>query len=478
VDAEASQVTETPGGHWKVTLNAISRSSLAVGPVSARVEGLGQSIDGEIAKSLEYNKPAKKEIEISVPENAPYSQPFWLAHKRKGETYAIEDQRLIGRPDPIPVLQASFKVSIGGQELTLAQPVTYRYIDKVEGEKTQPLVVAPPVAVNLIEPVVVFPHAAPKLLEVLVRAEAAKLKGTLRIEAATGWKVTPEAVDFQLGAAGEEQQFSFTVTPPAITDSVTDTTRFRALANVAGKEIESGVRVIAYSHIPPQTVFPPSEGKLTWAPLRVLAKRVGYIAGAGDQVPDAIRQMGCELTYLSDQDLAGADLTAYDAIVVGVRGYNVRDALRANQHRLMRYVEQGGTMIVQYNVAGQRNPAVENIGPYPITLSGDRVTVEDSRVTFLDPSSPLLNQPNKITESDFGGWVQERGSYFATKWDPKYKTVIECHDPGEKPMPGGMLVAHFGKGVYIFTGYSWFRQLPAGVPGAYRIFANLLSAGK
>ena len=210
----------------------------------------------------------------------------------------------------------------------------------------------------------------------------------------------------------------------------------------------------------------------------MLAKRVGYIAGAGDEVANAIRQMGCEVTLLSDPDLAGGDLSAYDAIVVGVRAYNVRDSLRANQQRLMKYVEQGGTMIVQYNVVDRRNAALENIGPYPFTLSMDRVTVEDSPVTFVTTNSPLLNRPNKITEADFEGWVQERGSYFASKWDSRYETVIESHDPGEKPMPGGMLMARYGKGVYIFTGYSWFRQLPAGVPGAYRIFANLLSAGK
>jgi hypothetical protein len=187
--------------------------------------------------------------------------------------------------------------------------------------------------------------------------------------------------------------------------------------------------------------------------------------------------MGCDVTFLSDEDLAGGDLSSYDAIVTGVRAYNVRDVLRANHQRLMRYVEDGGTLVVQYNVP-EGHPSGDNIGPYPLTLSKDRVTVEDAPVAFIDPKSPLLNLPNKISESDFQGWVQERGLYYGEKWDPRYRTVIESHDPGEKPMPGGMLVTRYGKGVYIFTGYSWFRQLPAGVPGAYRIFANLLSAGK
>ncbi|HEY3835143.1 MAG TPA: hypothetical protein VGL72_01160, partial [Bryobacteraceae bacterium] len=475
VDAEASQSNQTPGGRWKITLTAIDRSPVAVSAVSARVEGLGQSTEVDIAKSLAFNKPSSKDVEISVPASAAYSEPFWLAHKHDADTYVIDDQRLIGRPDPVPVLQATFKVNVGGQELTLSKPVTYRYVDRVEGEKTQPIVVTPAVAVNLIEPVVVFPNTHFKPVDVLVRAEAGKVKGTLRMEADAGWKFVPESVPFQLGAAGEEHQFSFSVTPPANARP----TRFRAVASVEGSgDIQSGVRVIAYSHIPPQTVFPLSTGKLAPAPLTVLAKRVGYIVGAGDQVPDAIRQMGCDVVMLSDENLAGDDLSVYDAIVAGVRAYNVRDGLRANQHRLMDYVYRGGTMIVQYNVAGGRGGGPDNIGPYPITLSQDRVTVEDSRVTFLDTRSTLLNRPNKITEADFEGWVQERGSYFATKWDSHYEPVIECHDPGEKPMPGGMLMARFGKGVYIFSGYSWFRQLPAGVPGAYRIFANLLSAGR
>jgi LmbE family N-acetylglucosaminyl deacetylase len=473
VDAEASQAVQIPGASWKVKLTVLDRSQLPVGPVTVSLDGLGQERDETIAASLVFNQPASKELEMAVPPDAPYSQPFWLVHKHKGNTYAIDDQKLIGRPDPLPVLQATFKVQLGEQVITLTRPVEYRYVDRVQGEKTDPLVVAPPVAVNVIEPATVFPNQAPKKVAVMLRSEAGAKSGTLRLQASQGWKIEPASAPFQL-AAGEEHEFSFTVTPP----SNAQPAHFTAIATIGGKDFESGVHVISYSHIPRQTVFPPSQGKLSPAPLTVLAKRVGYIAGAGDEVPDAIRQMGCQVTLLTDDDLAGADLTSYDAIVVGVRAYNVRDGLRANQQRLMHYVEQGGTMIVQYNVSDRRSGSLENMGPYPFTEAMDRVTVEDAPVTFISANSPLLNQPNKITEADFAGWVQERGSYFASKWDPRYETVIESHDPGENPLPGGMLMARYGKGVYIFTGYSWFRQLPAGVPGAYRIFANLLSAGK
>jgi hypothetical protein len=194
-----------------------------------------------------------------------------------------------------------------------------------------------------------------------------------------------------------------------------------------------------------------------------------------------LRQLGSDVTLLGAEDLAGRNLAEFDAIVTGVRAYNVRADLRANQNRLLDYVQQGGTLIVQYNVPdrGQRDPgALSHLGPYPLRVGGERVTVEEAPVKFPSPNHPLLNAPNKITEKDFEGWAQERGLYFAAEWDPQYQPIFESHDPGQQPQTGGTLYARYGKGVYIFSSYVWFRELPAGVPGAYRIFANFLSAGK
>jgi hypothetical protein len=205
--------------------------------------------------------------------------------------------------------------------------------------------------------------------------------------------------------------------------------------------------------------------------------------GAGDEVPHALRQIGCEVTLLGPEDLARGDFSRFDAVVTGVRAYNTRPDLRANQHHLLDYVANGGTMVVQYNVLeggfmGGNPSLLDHIGPYPVKVSRDRVTVEDTPVEVLKSGHPLLSSPNVITAADWKGWVQERGLYFASTWDPKYETVIACGDPGEKALPGGMLYTRYGKGAYVFTAYAWFRQLPAGVPGAYRIFANLLSAGR
>ncbi len=206
--------------------------------------------------------------------------------------------------------------------------------------------------------------------------------------------------------------------------------------------------------------------------------------GAGDEVPQALQQLGADVMLLGSDDLASGNLSRFDAIVTGVRAYNVRADLRANQARLLDYVKNGGTLVVQYNVADGRNPfggetsLLANIGPYPITTGSERVTVEDAPVQLLIPASPLLHQPNEITARDFEGWIQERGLYFASKWDEHYQPLFETHDPMEKPQTGSTLYARYGKGAYVFTAFSWFRELPAGVPGAFRIFANLLSAGK
>jgi hypothetical protein len=212
--------------------------------------------------------------------------------------------------------------------------------------------------------------------------------------------------------------------------------------------------------------------------VRTLAKKVGYVMGAGDEVPRALGQLGCEVTLLTAEELARGDLARYDAIVTGVRAYNVRPDLVANQQRLLDYVQQGGTLVVQYVTADGRSPALTALGPYPFQIGRSRVTVEEAPITFPNPKHLLLNGPNKIGEEDFRGWIQERGLNFPSQWDPRYEPVFESHDPSEEPLPGGNLYTRYGKGAYVFTAYAWFRQLPAGVPGAFRIFANFLSAAQ
>jgi hypothetical protein len=381
-------------------------------------------------------------------------------------------------PDNPPVLEAVYALEVAGQRIELARPVIHRYSDRVLGELIRPLVIAPAVVIDVPDTPVIFSDAQARRIDVPVRATTQKAAGQLTVEAPSGWKVEPLSQPFTL-AEGEQAVMTFTVTPPAGQSRGS----LKATAVLDGRRMSLGMTEIAHPHIPAQTVFRNAEIPLVRADIQTLSKIVGYVMGAGDEVPSALKQMGVEVTLLSPDDLARGELSRYDAIVLGVRAFNTRADLRANAGRLYEYAQGGGTVVAQYNVMeggflGGDPKLLERMGPYPIKLSRDRVTVEDSPVVLLQPQHRLLTAPNQITPADFQGWVQERGLYFAAEWDPKYETVIASNDPGEETMPGGMLYAKIGKGAYVFTAYSWFRQLPAGVPGAYRLFANLISAGK
>jgi LmbE family N-acetylglucosaminyl deacetylase len=479
LDFTSNKAYASPGGDLQFSITAINRSALPVKLLGVRIEGAAQAPTVEIAPAvLAYNQPAVYPVRWRVPADQPYTHKYWLEKPAQGTLFNVQDPALLGLADNPPVLEASFRLEVGGQVIELKRPVIHRYSDRVLGELTRPLVIAPAVVIDVPETPLVFADAKAHRIDVPVRATTGKASGQLTVEAPAGWRVDPPSQPFLL-AEGEQAVLNFTVTPPVTQGNGA----LRATAIVDGRRMSLGMTEIAHAHIPAQTVFRPAEIRLVRTDIRTLSKNIGYVSGAGDEVPGALKQIGCEVTLLSADDLARGDLSRYDAIVLGVRAFNTRADVRANAGRLYEFAQNGGTVVVQYNVMeggfmGGDPKLLERIGPYPIQLSRDRVTVEDSPVVLLKPDHPLLSRPNRITEADFTGWVQERGLYFAQKWDTKYETVIASHDPGEEPMPGGMLYARMGKGAYVFTAYSWFRQLPAGVPGAYRLFANLISAGK
>ncbi len=487
LEAQADKFSVTPGANLKVNFTAIERSSAPVTLTGIRLTGMEDAPSVNLATAvLVNNQPSQYSATVHVPPSQPYSGPYWLAFPKDGEMYSVKDPREIGNADNAPALEAVFSVRIAGTDVELTRPVQHRYVDRVYGELVRPLAVVPPVAVGLEEKALVFLDNRPRKVEVPVRSNAGKQSGDVHLEVPAGWKVDPPTRHFDLALTDEQTSVAFDLTAPAGDTRGT----LKAVAQVGDRAVSVGTEVIQYPHIPVQTLFPPAQAALVRTDLKVLSKNVGYVMGAGDEVPQALRQMGCEVMLLTADDLARADLSKYDAIVTGVRAWNVRPDLRAHYLRLYDYAQKGGTVVVQYNVpegggpgptgaAPTDNTILEHIGPYPIRISRtDRVTVEEAPVTYPNPQISLLQAPNKIVPADFQGWVQERGLYFADQWDTKYQTVLESHDPGEMPLPGGMLYARLGKGAYVFTAYSWFRELPAGVPGAYRIFANLLSAGK
>jgi LmbE family N-acetylglucosaminyl deacetylase len=471
LEANSSEYAVVPGAPVEVSYTALNRSTEALWLDSITLEGMGSDARTDTHHAaLGPNQPVNALLKTSVPADQPYSQPFWLREPRQGDTYTISDQRLIGLPEDPPLLSLHFQLEADGVKFDLVRPVTHRYIDRVEGEETRALTVVPPVAVNLPRDMVLFPDGHARKVEIEARADAPKQSGDVRLDLDPGWSAEPRSRVFEQPNAGEQQPLAFEVQPGNQPDPPA---KLRAVAHIGNRDIGVGMLVISHPPLPPLTVFPPAVVKLVRADVRVTAHKVGYVMGAGDEMPDAIRQLGCEVTLLSASDLEQGNLAGFDAIVTGVRAYNTRADLRANLPRLLEYVRNGGSLIDQYNVTdGNLAP----IGPYPFKIGRDRVSVEESPVAFPNPANPLLHTPNEITEKDFDGWIQERGLYFASEWDAHYQTVLESHDPGEKALAGGMLYTRYGKGVYIFSGYSWFRELPAGVAGAYRVFANLLSA--
>src|SRR4051794_34247476 len=343
-EALPRQPDVTPGAPLTVTTTVVNRSRATLTFEGAAMEGMWNEPLPNPAAKLANNQPLALEFTKPVPATQPYSQPYWLVKPPAGDVYTVDDQRMIGLPDTPAVARVHLRFLLDGAPFDLVRPVRFRYAGRAEGERERPLVVAPPVAVNLPESVAVFPSATARMVHVAVHANVPKAAGTLRLEAPAGWKVAPQSQAFEVAVAGEQQELSFDVTPPA----GESTAPMRAVATVGGREIASGMQRIEYPHIPIQPLFPPSNIKLVRADIKVTAHKVGYIMGAGDEMPDALRQLGLDVTLLTESDLAQGDLSRFDAIVAGVRAYNVRSDVRANQPRLMKYVENGGTYIVQY----------------------------------------------------------------------------------------------------------------------------------
>jgi LmbE family N-acetylglucosaminyl deacetylase len=480
LDATADKYAVTPGGALKFDATALSRDHLAVQVKSIEIEGIAPATTKDkFGDVLPFNEPKVFTLTATVPEHQALSQPYWLVEPKQGDTYTIPNQLDVGLAENPPLFSAHFHLRIESTDVEVVRPVAYRYIERAQGELTRPVVVEPPVSLQWSKPAMLFPQSAAEMAELQVRANIPKAAGEVHIQTPAGWRVSANSEKFQLTDAGEQSVLSFQLTPP----SGDAQGLLAATAQVGDQTVSTEMETINYPHIPPQVLYPRASAKLVRADVRLLPKTIGYIMGAGDEVPQALQQLGADVMLLSADDLASGNLSRFDAIVTGVRAYNVRADLRANENRLMDYVKNGGTLVVQYNVADGQNPfggttTLSSIGPYPLTTGSERVTVEEAAVQFPNPASPLLHQPNEITARDFDGWIQERGLYFASKWDDHYQPLFETHDPGQKPQEGSTLYTRYGKGAYVFTSLSWFRELPAGVPGAFRIFANLLSAGK
>ena len=428
--------------------------------------------DTLVDAELKNNQVFSLNHKITVPASYSISQPYWLVNQPSKGLFNVTDQQMIGMPENPPSIPVRFIISCDGQELEYTLPLIYHWNDRVEGEEYRPFEVRPPVTMNPVNKVMIFPDNNSKEIQVKIKSHSNSVDGELHFKLQDGWKISPASIPFSLTKKYDEKILSFEITPPANQSE----TNLKFVASVNGKDYDKSIVEISYPHIDERVYFPESELKLVKLDIKTLGSKIGYVMGSGDEVPDCIRDLGYNVTMFTDAMLQESDLTQYDAIVIGIRAYNTRDRLKYDQVRLLDYVKNGGTVVVQYQIP--YGLLIPEIGPYPFKLSQDRITDEDAKLNFVNPSQQLLNFPNKITEKDFDGWIQERGLYFANEWDNKYEPILSGHDPGEKDLEGGMLFTKYGKGVYIYSGYDWFRELPAGVPGAFRIFANMISAGK
>jgi len=427
----------------------------------------GRSVDKPI--DLTAGRPATRDDEQRLPAGSPLGHPYWLRDEHPVGIFKVDFGILIGRPQNPPAFPVEHRFEVGGATLEIAG-VPVQAVAK--GQPTRPLDVIAPVALRHLSDVRLFAPGAARQVEVEVTAWRDQTAGTLELKAPEGWKITPAAQPFKLRSAGESVKLAFTVKAP----SESGTAGITAVAHVGDATWNSGRVVIRHDHIPVQLLQPQARLKAVALDLAKKGRRVGYIPGAGDRVAEGLEEMGYDVTRLAGKDLTLEKLRHLDSVVIGVRAFNVRDDLADHLEALFAFVEGGGTVVAQYNRPGGLR--TNRLAPYDLRLSDARLTDENAPVTPLAPNHPVLTAPNKITKADMEGWVQERGIYFPSRWDPHFTPILASGDPGETPLHGGLLVATHGRGHFVYTGLVFFRQLPAGVPGAYRLFANLVSLGK
>ncbi|MDR7371660.1 PIG-L family deacetylase [Flavobacterium aquidurense] len=467
LEAVANEQEATPGSTIKLSVEAINRSPIEMQLVS--VTSLPDNKKTIQNSDLKYNNDQKISLQIQLPDNLEYTQPYWLKEKASVGMYTVSNQENIGIPDIIREVKLVFNVKISGVEIPFERTVVYKYNDSVKGEMYNFLDIVPEVTTSISEKVLIFRDTKTKMIPVKVRAGKDGLKGDLQLELPKSWVVSPKQIPFSLDKKGNEQTFYFEVTPPVNAEEAVA----KAIAIVDSKRFDKDETIIDYSHITKQMVLKPAESKCIRIDLKTSGESIAYIMGAGDEVPESLAQMGYKVTILKPEEITPQRLDSFSAVITGIRAYNTVNALANKQKILFDYVKNGKNMIVQYNTYGKM--VTDQIAPYPLKVSNDRVTEENAQITFLAPNHPVLNTPNKITAKDFEGWTQEQGLYYPDQFDPAFTPIISSHDKGESPKNGALLVAPYGKGYYIYTGLSFFRELPEGVAGAYKLLSNIIS---
>ncbi|MEO6830917.1 MAG: PIG-L family deacetylase [Chitinophagaceae bacterium] len=471
LEADASKYFGVPGQSVEIKAEAIAQTTK---------DAVLAGIEFPMNQDSTMNLPMQQEHfytfshTMNIPKDASYSDPYWLRKPHPVANYIVSNQRLIGQPENEDGPSVSFKIKMQEQSFDIQRKVVYKSVDPVRAEVYRPFEILPPVTIELSDKVIVSNDAAPRKLLLRITAYADNQKGKLIVTAPEGWQVSLAQSEINIAKAGDEADIAVSITSSASAKNGD----LHASVMMDGKNYHKSIHRISYDHVPYQFFLQDADAKLVRVDLKKRGNNIGYIPGAGDEVPASLQQIGYKVTMLTDDMLANADLSKYDAIVAGIRAYNVNEKLPLYKDRLMKYVEDGGNYIVQYNTNSRLGPLTAKLGPWPFSVTSKRVTDENATVTFLNPKAPVLNEPNKITQADFKDWIQERGTYFAGDIDPRYEKVFSMHDIHEAPEEGSLIIGKYGKGNFVYAGIVFFRELPAGVPGAYRLFANLLSLPK
>ena len=457
-----------PGQEINLTTQIVNRNNSEVKINSVSYFGLRDTL---LNLSTKQNELYSFKQKLTLNSNTPYSNPYWLNEKHEPGLYTVKNKTLIGNPENDAPIKVMFDLIIEGLNIKTERNVVYKYTDPVKGEIYRPFEILPPVTIQLAGNVFVFTDPNPKNIAVTVKANANAISGTLQLNVSKGWTATLKDPAIKLEKKGDEITLEATV----VADKNAKDGKIEVSVVIDGKTYTKSIKRIEYDHIPYQFILSDAEAGLINIDLKKTGTTVGYIPGAGDDVAACLKQIGYDVTVLTDELIATEDLSKYTSIVAGIRAYNTNERLQTFHSKLMDYVKNGGNLIVQYNTNSRVGPLQAKIGPYPFTISRTRVTNEEAEIKFINEKHNVLNFPNKITQKDFDGWIQERGIYFAEDLDKNYETVFSINDPKEKASDGSLIIGKYGAGNFVYTGLVFFRELPAGVPGAYRLFVNLLS---
>jgi hypothetical protein len=467
MEALADTETITKDSKFNLQLEVINRSQSNVKLISVNALNIKSEIQN---KPLKNNEKVNFQFKDVVVGNAvDYSNLFWLKEQQTEGMYQVSDKSIRILPEVSTSFPVIFTIEIEGKTIEFVKNICYKFNNPDDGETYVPFTILPEFTSTIESKVLIFNSTQPKEISVKVKAHKANASGKLSVVIPTDWKIEPQEIPFTIEAKNEERKFSFKIYPskPEIT------TKLVAQIATSNGTLDKELITIQYPHIPKQTILVTSAAKAVKLDIATKGKNIGYIMGAGDEVNKNLENLGFQVTNLNPNEITAENLKSYDAIILGIRAFNVVDELKFKNKILFDYVFNGGNVIVQYNTTN--NLITKEIAPYNLELSRDRVTDENAKVTFLTTNHKVLNQPNKINEKDFTGWVQEQGLYYPNKWSSEFIPILASNDEGETPKKGALLIAKHGKGNYIYTGLSFFRELPEGVSGAYRLLANMIA---